>query len=125
MAHELYDLRETKAGLEEQVKEINKRLKALTEKEIPEEMDNRELTKFSVAGLGTIYTQAEVYANVKADDRPALYEWLREGGHGELVKDWVFPQSLKAFVKERLENGETFPEFIGATVIETARLRKG
>lgn len=124
MARELSDLRETKEGLEEQLKETNKRIKVLTEKDIPEAMDDRDIDKFSVQGVGTIYTQAEVYANVKKDDRPAFYEWLRESGHGEVVVDYVHPSTLKAFVKERLENGEEFPDFVGATVISTARLRR-
>lgn len=125
LAKELYDLKEQKEDLEQQLKETNKQIKNLAEHQIPEMMENMDIDKFSVPGVGTVYTQAEVYANVKKDDRDRFYEWCRNAGHGEVVVDYVHPQTLKAFIKERLENGETFPEFINVSVLEIARLRRG
>lgn len=125
LAREMFDLKALKEELETQVKEVNVRLKTLAEREIPEAMENRNINKFSVPGVGTIYIQADVRSSVLKDDRERFYQWLRENGHAEVVQDYVFPQTLNAFVKERLENGETFPEFLKTTVVEVARLRRG
>lgn len=123
-ARRLAELKDKKAALETSLKDVNRELKSLTETEIPEYMDDNEIDKITVEGLGTVYVQQKLYASVLAGDRPALYEHLRETGNEDLIQDWVFPATLTAFCKEQLENGKPVPEMVKATKIPTAILRR-
>lgn len=124
MAQELRGLKDRKEVLAEEEKTVNKRIKALTEHELPEYMEENEIDKVTIDGVGTIFIQNQVYANVKSDDRPALYEWLRDTGNEALVVDYVFPATLKAFCKEQLNNGKPVPELVTAHYVPTAMLRR-
>lgn len=121
---EFRNLKDTKEALEDQIKEINKAIKVLAEKLIPEYMEENDIDKTTIAGVGTVHIQQQLYTNVKADDREELYTWLRESGNEDMIKDWVFPQSLKAFCKEQLENGKPIPEMVTAHFVPTAILRR-
>jgi len=124
MAHELRELTDRKQALAEEEKAINKRLKVLKETELPEYMEEQELEKVTVDGVGTIFVQQQMYASVKAEDRPAFYEWLKETGNEDMITEWVFPQSVKAFCKEQLENGKPIPDMVSAHKVPTAMLRR-
>lgn len=124
MCQEFRKLRDRKDVIAEEEKTINKRLKALTERELPEHMEENEIDKVSIDGVGTVSIQQKVYANVKADDREALYYELRSSGNEDLIVDWVFPATLKAFCKEQLSNGKPLPEAVTAHFVPTATLRR-
>jgi uncharacterized protein (DUF342 family) len=124
MAHELRELKDRKQAISEEQKTINKRLKILTETEMPEYMEEQEIDKVTIDGVGTIYVQVQVYSNVKAEDRPAFYEWLKETGNEDMITEWVFPQSVNSFCKEQLENGKPVPDMVSAHKVPTAMLRR-
>ncbi len=124
LAKELRGLKDRKEAIAEEEKTINKRIKVLVETELPEVMEAKEIDKISIDGVGTIFIQQQVYANVKADDREALYRELRDTGNGDLICDWVFPATLKAFCKEQLANGKPVPENVTAHFVPTAMLRR-
>ena len=91
-------------------------------------------------------------------NRPAAYEWLRENGYDDIIKNTVscdfgrgeddiasafkalaehegymplqntgiHSSTLRAFVKERVENGDEFPmELFGAWVAQRATIKRG
>tara|TARA_R110000868_G_scaffold157974_2_gene385623 strand:- start:462 stop:875 length:414 start_codon:yes stop_codon:yes gene_type:complete len=123
------ELKAKKKELEDQVKAINVDLKKLEVEDIPKLMEDNDLTKFTIDGIGTISLQGVTYVSVLKDNRPELYDWLREQGHEDLIVDWVFPKTLEAFTKEQLqkqatEGGNELPEIIKVTHIPTARLRR-
>ncbi len=124
MATEFRALKDKKEGLEGEVKEINKRLKVLREEELPVYMEENEIEKITVEGVGTVFIQQQLYANVKADDREALYEVLRQTGHEELIVDYVWPNTMKAWAKEQITNGKPLPELITAHFVPTAMIRR-
>ncbi len=129
-AKELKKLKAKKKKLEDQATELNKKITDLETVVLPKLMDDNEIDNVSIKGVGTMFVQTETYVQVNADDRPALYKWLREQGHGPMVGDWVFPNTLKAFVKEQNElaisegSGHGLPDFVKVTLIPTARIRK-
>ena len=118
------DLKARKDDLEDKLKIVEGELKQIATVDLPTLMEDNECPKFSISGIGTIFLNQEIYASVLKDDRPRLYEWLRETGQGDLVEDWVFPGRLTAFAKEQLNEGKQLPDFVKATFIPTARLRK-
>jgi hypothetical protein len=63
----------------------------------------------------------------KGEDEEAqgLIDWMTENGLTPNVKETVHPQTLKAFVKERLSNGLELPvEYFGASVVKTTVISK-
>jgi len=124
MAQELRALKDRKEAIAAEEKEVNKRIKALTEHELPEYMEEQDIDKVTIDGVGTLFIQQQVYANVKADNRAGLYDWLRDTGNEAMIVDWVFPQSLKAFCKDQLANGQALPEMVDAHYVPTAMLRR-
>jgi hypothetical protein len=131
-AKALRKLKDEKKKTEERLTTINKRIVEVETIELPKLMEDNEIDKFNVAGVGTIFLSTEVYASVLKEDRPKLYQWARDKGHGGMVGDWIFPNTLTAFVKGQLidqaENGVTdgnsLPNFIKATKVPTANLRR-
>jgi len=124
MVKQLRTLKDEKEQLAAREKEINKSIRSLTEQQIPEYMDDNEIEKVSVEGVGTVFLQTKVYANVKAENKEAFYEWLRETGNEALIKEYVFPATLNAFAKEQLGNGVALPDAIDARLYPTAQLRR-
>lgn len=63
-----------------------------------------------------------LYANVTKENQDRLLSFLQEIGREDLIKTVVMPQTLSTFVKERVENGEAVPEFIGYYLKPSLRL---
>jgi len=123
-ARSLSDLKARKNELEDSLKDVNEQIKTIAENELPRAMEDADIESFRVDGVGTVFLQNKIYVSVLADDREKLYDWLRENGHDDIVKDWVFPQTLTAFAKEQMTEGNPLPDFLKATFIPTAALRK-
>jgi hypothetical protein len=97
-------------------------------------------------------------ASILVENRPKAYDWLRDHGYDDIIKNTVscqfgrgederanrfaefaaekgfapeqkteiHAQTLRAFVKERVENGDEFPmELFGAYVGQRATIKKG
>jgi hypothetical protein len=63
----------------------------------------------------------------KGEDKEAqeLLDWLSANGLAPVVKETVHPQTLKAFVKERMSAGLELPvDFFGASVVKTTVISK-
>lgn len=63
-----------------------------------------------------------LYANVTKDNQEKLFAYLGEIGREDLIKTTVMPQTLSTFVKERIEEGQEIPEFIGYYLKNSLRL---
>lgn len=120
----LAKLRGQKEKLEAQLKVVQEQITNLQVAVIPQLMEDAEVDKITLKGIGTMFVQQKMYVGLLSDDRPTAYKWLRENGHGELIKDWVFPQTLTAFAKEQIEGGKPLPDFFKATFQPTATIRR-
>lgn len=124
LAREFAELKERKERLSDELSECEAELKKISTELLPQAMDDNEIEKFTVEGVGTIYTQMKVYAYVKKENEAKFHNWLRENGHGDLIKEYVFPATLSSFAKEQLEGGVELPDFLPAAKVETAMLRR-
>jgi len=124
MVRELRELRDQKEKLEADLKDVNLSIRKLAEHQIPEYMDEHEIEKLSVSGVGTVYLTTKVYANVKKENQEAFFEWLRETGNEELIREAVHPSTLNAFAKEQLSEGKELPDVLEARLYPTATLRR-
>ena len=124
LGRELFELKDKKAELETELAEVNEQIKTLATVELAKLMEDSGVEKTTLAGLGTIYLSQDFFASVNKDDRPRLYSWMREQGHGDIIQDWVFPQTLTAFCKEMVGKNLPLPEFMKCVFIPTAKTRK-
>lgn len=123
-ARRLRALKDEKEALEAQVKEVNKQIVQLEQHDLPSQMEDLDEEKFSVPDIGTVYLQNKLYVNVLKDDREKLHDWCIENGHEALIVPHIHPATLQAFAKEQLEAGKPLPDFVKATFIPTAVIRR-
>lgn len=120
LGKELFRLKRQREKLTEQLKTVNENIEKLATDKLIKLMETTDLEKFTIRGYGTIYVKDEFFANVKKEDRPKVYEWLRKTGNDSLIQDWVFPSTLKAFVREQFTQGQPLPDFIKVQFVPTA-----
>ena len=120
LAIELRGLKDRKETLESELKSVNKQIGSVEGTILPTAMQDADITKFTVEGVGSVHLRATVAAFVAKDNREALYAELRGSGHEALVVDYVWPMTLNAWVKEQLENGFPVPDQIKITHLPKA-----
>lgn len=144
--------------LELQLKEEKKALLKLTDEDMPAMLAEIGLTSFVLDDGSTVDIKQTYGASILVQNRPQAYEWLRDNGYDDIIKNTVacqfgrgeddlasafsafaqqqgytpeqktevHPQTLRAFVKERVEAGEEFPmELFGAWVGQRAVIKRG
>jgi hypothetical protein len=117
----LYDKKE---ALNEELKELNKKLTYLREVTLPRAMSEAEIEKFTVDGIGSFHIQQQIKAHIPTDLRPEVYAWLTEKGHGELITPYVWPATFNAWAKEQIINGGELPEMVDPKYVPTAMMRR-
>lgn len=123
-AKELRELKDIKTAMNDELKNVNKRIDALEAHELPKLMTEYEIENMKIEGVGTLYTQADLYVTVYADDREKLNAWLKEHDFADLVKETVHAGTLKSWCKEQLEEGGQLPPFLKAKPLTKARIRR-
>lgn len=108
-----------------EVSAIQKAFDTLRQVTIPDEMDAAGISSANFPGIGRLTLTADLFAGIQPEQQHAAYQWLVAKGHGDLIKDYVHPSTLKAFIKELLENGESLPEeLFKATPYQRASVTK-
>ncbi len=87
-------------------------------------MGDNDIDKVTIEGAGTLFLQTQFYVNVKAGDREALYEALKAGGNEDMVVEYVWPNTLKAWAKDEIFNNRALPEMLTSHEIQTAMIRR-
>ena len=157
LARQIRDKEERIQGLEETLKDEKKALLKLTDEEMPAMLAEIGISSFSLDDGSTVEVKQTYGASILVDNRPAAYEWLRDNGYDDIIKNTVLcqfgrreddrassfaafaqqqgyvpeqkteihPQTLRAFVKERVEEGDAFPmELFGAWVGQRAVIKR-
>lgn len=122
-------LRDTKDSLEAELKAANREIGYLQDFYFPKIYEDREITKATFDGVGTIYLKADVFVSMIKDEvegEAPFYDWARNN-EPSLISDYIHPARLKAWTKERLEQGLPIPDnTLKASLITKATLlRKG
>jgi hypothetical protein len=114
----------------EKVDKLEDELKALKDQELKAESALIELLEANGAEASAHYEgvghfklmKPRLYANVTKENQEKLFGFLAEINREDLIKTTVMPQTLSTFVKERIENGDTIPDFIGYYLKPSLRL---
>ena len=158
LARKIRDKEERIAALEEELKDEKKALLKLTDEDMPAMLQEIGISSFSLDDGSTVEVRQTYGASILVQNRPQAYEWLRDNGYDDIIKNSVIcqfgrgeddqasafaafaqkqgyvpeqkteihPQTLRAFVKERVEEGDEFPmELFGAWVGQRAVIKKG
>ena len=107
LADELKRLRDFRADLEAQVKDVVSQIDE-TDYRLSELMAETETQNFTRAGIMFCLT-TRTRASAVADNKDALYSALKEQGYGDLVYETVNANSLSSFVKEQIEENAGSP----------------
>ena len=96
--------------LDEKLKEEKKKLLKMTDEDLPALMTEANSMEFTLLDGSKVTIKPQYGASIKVDNRPAAYEWLREHGHDDIIKNTVSCQfgrgeddlasSFKAFAEK-------------------------
>ncbi|OPY59139.1 MAG: hypothetical protein A4E55_00356 [Pelotomaculum sp. PtaU1.Bin035] len=109
LADKFRALKERKDELEDALKAVNAEIEQIDE-QLAQEMINEENQNFSRRGK-TFYLTEKLYVHSIAEKRDELHKGLKENGFADMVRETVFPSTLKGFVKEQLEENDELPEW--------------
>ena len=155
---EMVDLCAEQASLQEEMRQLEEQLKAkaqavrkLSQEIIPAKMSELGLESLTLKDGSSVKVKQLVQASIPVRYREEAFNWLRDNGHGDLIKNqvsatfgkgedlsandfidkisslgyeptqkvWVEPMTLKAFVREQINEGSELPMdkfgvFVGA-----------
>ncbi len=114
-ADRLKALRDCKAELEAEIKEINAKIDD-ADWHLSNLMADSETQNFTHAGTMFCLT-TKTRASAKAGRKDELFQALRGEGFGDMIVETVNANNLSAFVREQMEeNGDTLPDWLDGLV---------
>jgi len=158
LAREIRQTEQEIEDLEKDLKARKEKLLKLTDQEMPSLMAEMGISSLTLEDGAVVKVTQTYGASILVENRPKAYDWLRDHGYDDIIKNTVacqfgrgeddraikfaefaanngfapeqkteiHPQTLRAFVKERVENGDEFPmELFGAYVGQRATIKKG
>lgn len=144
LCRRLVELNDRAYGLTQDLTEVTEAQKDIAEKRLPILMDALGLNELKLNSGQTIRLKTDYFASAAKSTSPEALAWLGERNMDGIVKSEVIvseqdmerleaadipfevkssihPSTLKAFVKERIESGEEFPqELFGVFVADKA-----
>ena len=97
-------------GLDKETSGLKKERDYLKQEVLPEKMDADDLQTVNVKGVGRISVRQEMRCSTKAEYKQPFQQWLRSIGADALITETVNASTMKAFIKERIQQGEDYPE---------------
>jgi len=89
IARQIRDEEEYISGLEKDLKNAKKKLLQLTDEDLPSILQEMGMSEFKLDD-GSQVTIKQLYgASILVDNRPTAYQWLRDNGFGDLIKNIV------------------------------------
>lgn len=120
MGEELKKLKLRKIAIEDEEKEINLKVEALSQL-LCDWMEREEIESFRLASGGVITNVVTPYPRVT--DETEFMEWLKENEPDEKLKlPWP---SLDRIVRTRLEEGQPLPQGVEVFIKDSAKLYGG
>ena len=93
--------------LDRELKDEKQALLKLTDEDLPSTMADLGLSKFSLDDGSTVEVKPTYGASILVKDRPAAYEWLRENGFDDIIKNVISCQ----FGRGEDDQASAFPAF--------------
>lgn len=103
------DVKDQIDALADAKKELQKEYDKIRFTELPDAMDDEGVENMRVTGVGTVYLTDDINVSITCE-KDYMYGWMDRNDFGDLIKPYVFPQTLKAWVKEQLQLGNELPD---------------
>ena len=115
LADELKALRDRKAELEAELKQINRKI-YFVDVDLSDLMGTTGTQNFTRDGT-MFYLSTKTRASAKAGQKDELFGALRANGYGDLITETINAGSLSSFVKEQIaENEDVLPGWLDGLV---------
>ena len=157
LAEAMLSLQRQKKLLEERIAEVNRKYNRLADEDLPQLMIEVGVAKIELETGETVEVKPTYGAHIKAENKPEAFQWLRQKGFDDIIKNTVslafgrgeddraqefidvataaghvpdqktdiHPQTLKAWVRERIESGESIPmELFGVFAGQKAIIKR-
>jgi len=79
---------------------------------VPNAMEAQGIKNISIDVVGQIVNSKAYYVSIESDRQEDAYNWLRDNGHGLLIKETVNNNSLRALLTDYINNGGEINENI-------------
>jgi len=79
---------------------------------VPNAMEEQGIKNISIDGVGQVVNSKSYYVSIESDRQEDAYNWLRDNGHGLLIKETVNNNSLRALLTDYINNGGAINENI-------------
>jgi len=89
IARQIRDEEEYIASLDKDLKKAKKNLLKLTDEELPTLLQEMGLSEFKLDDGSQVTIKQTYGASILVDNRPTAYQWLRDNGFGDLIKNIV------------------------------------
>ena len=89
IARQIRDEEEYIASLDKDLKKAKKNLLKLTDEEFPTLLQEMGLSEFKLDDGSQVTIKQTYGASILVDNRPTAYQWLRDNGFGDLIKNIV------------------------------------
>ncbi len=86
------DLEKTIEDAERELSELKKKYRDIREGEIPEKMQMFNLKEIKLADGTTLTIKPYYSASIKDENRDDCFQWLRDNGHGDIIKHIIGAQ---------------------------------
>lgn len=142
LATKQLNLESTLSELDQRVKKVKEELKQVQEHDIPNLMEALGVAKYTFSNGSELKVTDIIAASIGKKNQEKAFEWLRENGHGDIIKNEIsvklasgmdqdaekveesikqlglIPErsenvhhsTLKAFAKERIQEGHALPD---------------
>lgn len=115
LADELKALRDRKAELEAELKQINRKI-YFVDADLSDLMGTTGTQNFTRDGT-MFFLSTKTRASAKAGQKDELFGALRANGYGDLITETINAGSLSSFVKEQIaENEDVLPGWLDGLV---------
>lgn len=89
LAERIVDFQKRISMAEDAIKADKAELRKLTDEELPAAMAEVNMKKFETDSGYSVAIKKIYVTNIKVEDRPEAFAWLRDNGHGDLIKNTV------------------------------------
>lgn len=125
LIRKMNELRSQIDALEAQLKPLNRHHNFLRMIKIPAKFDDEGVSLIRVDGVGRCNLTTDLFARVDSTRTEEAYQWLRDTGHGDVIKPSIHPSTFKALCKAMLVNGEEYPDTFRIVPYSKAVITKG
>ncbi len=119
--NKLHELLDEKSELDEAAKKLASEIDSIQRKFI-DLMEAHKVKNFTIDNVGMFYLSSSIYPRVV--DQQQLFADLRQRGAGTLIKETVNSNTLRAYVKECLENSNEVPKGVDVYAETKIRMRR-